>query len=110
MLDGTKQIFDKDAILNCFKCFPSYLRLWLFSAKGADVMIAYTGSTCTRYTDTGSVYIRDTCIRDTYISGICIGSTYIGDTCISTVGIVKCLEIYLQLFQILKRRLLYTDW
>lgn len=92
---------DKDVILSCFRCFLGCLWPRSFGAESTDTRIAYTKGTYAEYTYTKGAYIRDAYIEGTFVRGACVGGT-----CIGTIGTIKYLRIYLQLFQNLEVRLL----
>lgn len=90
-----------NTILTCSENFLDHLQVYLTKAKaskGVDTKSTYIKSFYIGNTFTGPVSIRNVCIGN-----ICLRSTYcIRNTYIEGIGTIKCLEILLQLSQILE--------
>lgn len=90
--------------LNCLQACLAKIK----NVKSDDIRGACTQSTCfMENMSAGHAYsIEVTYVWSFYIKNVCARDVCIGDIC--DVNTVKCLEIYLQSFQILEMRLFST--
>lgn len=83
---------DKNTILSCLKCFPSYLQLDLFDAKNTDkdtynrvanIQNTYSRNTCTHNTILEIIFLLKVLILNVYSSKIYLLKVFILEVLVS---------------------------
>lgn len=95
-------------ILIYFRCFWSYLRLYLIDIENvncANIKAIYIKNTYIKSIFIGNTYIKNIYMKFTLYCGDYIKIIYMRNGYINNINLIKCPKIYLQLSQILKIRL-----